>query len=99
MLQGIEVDVVAGCIIKFKADTTNSGGYLKFNCQVDYPSTLDPFLPPELKKQTDWKDSVIMAFSGGQGGFVAGTLEQAESLEAELKSKIQSAREFSPRAV
>jgi hypothetical protein len=84
---------VEGCIIKFKADTTNAGGYLKFNCKVDYPNTLDPFLPPELKKQTDWKDSVIMPFSGGQGGFVAGTLEQAESLELELKSKIQGAYE------
>jgi hypothetical protein len=89
----IEVDDVEGCIIKFKADTTNSSGYLKFNCQIDYPSTLDPFLPPELKKQTDWKGSVIMGFSGGHGGFVAGTLEQAESLEAELKSKIQGAYE------
>ena len=82
-----------GCIIKFKADTTSAGGYLKFNCKVDYPKTLDPFLPPELKKQTDRKDSVIMPFSGGQGGFIAGTLEQAESLEVELKSKIQDAYE------
>lgn len=82
-----------GCIIKFKADTTNSGGYLKFNCKVDYPSTLDPFLPAEMKKQTDWKGSVIMPFSGGQGAFTAATLDQAESLEVELKLKIQGAYE------
>ena len=93
IFQGIEGDDVEGCIIKFKADTTNSGGYLKFNCKVDYPNTLDPFLPPELKKQTDWEGSVIMPFSGGQGSFIAGTLEQAESLEVELKSKIQGAYE------
>lgn len=82
-----------GCTIKFKADTINSGGGLKFNCKVDYPSTLDPFMPPELKKQTDWKGSVIMPFSGGQGSFSATSLEQAESLEDELKTKIQVAYE------
>ena len=82
-----------GCTIKFKADTINSGGGLKFNCKVDYPSALDPFMPPELKKQTDWKGSVTMPFSGGQGSFSATSLEQAESLEDELKTKIQVAYE------
>lgn len=77
--------------IKFRADTSNAGGALKFNCKIEYPSTLDPFLPSDLKKQTDWKGSVIMPFSGGQGGFTANTLEQAESLEAELKEKLQGA--------
>lgn len=79
--------------IKFKADTSNTGGFLKFNCKIEYPSTLDPFLPAELKKQTDWKGSIIMPFSGGQGGFTANTLEQAESLEVELKGKLQGAYE------
>lgn len=82
-----------GCIIKFKADTTNAGGVLKFNCKIDYPSNLDPFLPAELKKQTDWKGAVIMPFSGGQGAFSATNLEQAESLETEVKTKIQGAYE------
>ena len=79
--------------IKFRADTSNTGGFLKFNCKIEYPSTLDPFLPSELKKQTDWKGSIIMPFSGGQGGFTANTLEQAESLEVELKAKLQGAYE------
>ncbi len=82
-----------GCTIKFKADTINSGGGLKFNCKVDYPSTLDPFMPPELKKQTDGNGAVITPPSGGQGSFSATSLEQAESLEDELKAKIQGAYE------
>jgi hypothetical protein len=79
--------------IKFRADTSNTGGSLRFNCKIEYPVSLDPFLPTELKKQTDWKGSVIMPFSGGQGSFTANTLEQAESLEVELKSKLQAAYE------
>jgi hypothetical protein len=90
VMEEVEVEELK---IQFKADTSSVGGFLKFNCKIEYPSTLDPFLPSELKKQTDWKGSVIMPFSGGQGGFTANTLEQAESLEAELKAKLQGAYE------
>ena len=50
-------------------------------------------MPTDLKKQTDWKGSVIMPFSGGQGSFSANSLEQAESLEAEVQAKLQGAYE------
>jgi hypothetical protein len=89
-MEEVEVEEIK---VKFKADTSNSGGLLKFNCKIEYPTILDPFLPTELKKQTDWKGSVIMPFSGGQGSFSANTLEQAEALEAEVKAKLQGAYE------
>ena len=77
--------------VKFTGGTTSVGGALKFKCLVEYPVELDPYLPGDLKKQTDGKGATITPFGDGRGSFEADSLLQAEAVEGEVKSKLQTA--------
>jgi hypothetical protein len=77
--------------IKFTGGTTSVGGMLKFKCLVEYPVELDPYLPGDLRKQTDGKGATILPFSDGRGNFEADSLLQAEAVEAEVNGKLQIA--------
>ena len=77
--------------IKFTGGTANTGGLMKYKCLVEYPTELDGYLPPDLKKQTDNKGTTIMPFNDGRGNFEADSLLQAEAVEVEIKGKLQAA--------
>ena len=79
--------------VRFTGSTSNTGGILAFSCKVEYSSDLDPFLPKDLKKQTDLEGSktTILPFSDGHGSFTASSLERAETMEAEITAKLQTA--------
>ena len=77
--------------IKFTGGASNTSGLMKFKCLVEYPTELDGYLSPDLKKQTDDKGTTIMPFSDGRGNFEADSLLQAEAVDAEIKGKLQTA--------
>ena len=80
-------------LVKFTGSTKNAGGYLTFSCVVEYPSNIDPFLPDDLKKQTDYDgvQTTVMPFQQGRGGFTSGSIEPALRVEVEIKEKLQIA--------
>ena len=76
---------------KFTGDIVTGDGLPKFNCNVEYAASLDPFLPAELRKQTDGRGYTIFIFRNGEGSFTAGSLSQAEAVEAEVRAKLKEA--------
>ena len=80
-------------LVRFMCSTKDVGGGLVFNCAVEYSSNLDPFLPQDLKKQTDFDDAktTVLPFERGRGGFASDSIERAATVEAEIKAKLQTA--------
>ena len=80
-------------LVKFTGSTKNVGGYLTFSCLVEYSSNIDPFLPDDLKRQTDFDgvNTTVLPFEGGRGVFTSSTIEPALRVEAEIKVKLQTA--------
>ena len=79
--------------IKFNADVAKTDEGLEFNCNVEYPICLEPFIPDELKEVDSRNDASINPFSAGHGSFIAQNLEQAEYVEQEIRDKLQVAYE------
>ena len=80
-------------LVKFTGSTKTVGGYLTYSCLVEYPSNIDPFLPDDLKKQTDCDGikTTVLPFQGGRGSFSSSSIEPALRVEAEIKDKLQTA--------
>ncbi len=80
-------------MVRFMGSTKNVGDSLVFSCVVEYSSNLDPFLPQDLKKQTDFDgvETTVSPFERGRGSFTSKTIEQAVTVEAEIKAKLQTA--------
>ena len=80
-------------MVRFMGSTKNVGDSLVFSCIVEYSSNLDPFLPQDLKKQTDFDGvkATVLPFAGGRGGFTSSSIERAVRVEAEIKAKLQTA--------
>ena len=76
---------------KFTGDIVTGDGLPKFNCRVEYSPALDPFLPNELRKQTDGRGFTIFTFRSGEGSFTAGSISQAESVESDIRAKLKMA--------
>jgi len=79
--------------VRFMGSTKNVGDSLVFSCVVEYSSNLDPFLPQDLKKQTDFDGAktTVSPFEGGRGSFTSSSIERAVTVEAEIKAKLQTA--------
>ncbi len=80
-------------LVKFTGNTKTVGDSLVFSCVVEYPSILDPFLPQDLKKLTDFDDTTttVSPFADGRGAFTSCSIERAVVLEAEINAKLQTA--------
>ena len=80
-------------LVKFTGTTKNVGGYLTFSCLVEYSSNIDPFLPDDLKRQTDFDgvNTTVLPFEGGRGVFTSSSIEPALRVEAEIRVKLQTA--------
>ncbi len=80
-------------LVRFLGSTKNVGDSVVFSCVVEYSSNLDPFLPQDLKKQTDFDgvETTVSPFERGRGSFTSKTIEQAVTVEAEIKAKLQTA--------
>ncbi len=80
-------------LVKFTGKTKTVGDSLVFSCAVEYPSILDPFLPQDLKKLTDFDDTTttVSPFADGRGTFTSCSIERAVELEAEINAKVQTA--------
>ena len=80
-------------LVRFLGSTKNVGDSVVFSCVVEYSSNLDPFLPQDLKKQTDFDgvETTVSPFERGRGSFTSKTIEQALTVEAEIKAKLQTA--------
>jgi hypothetical protein len=79
--------------IKFNADIVKNDEGLEFNCKVEYPICLEPFIPDALKEVDSRNGASISPFSDGHGSFVSQDLEQAESVEQEIRDTLQAAYE------
>ena len=77
--------------VLFIRGTTTKGDTLSFTCMVEYPSQLDAFLPSELTERIDRAGSTISPFSDGKGRFETDCLENAETMEAEIGTLLQTA--------
>ena len=80
-------------LVRFMGSTKNVGNSLVFTCVVEYSSILDPFLPQDLKKQTDYDGfgTTVSPFERGCGSFTSNSIEQAVTVEAEINAKLQIA--------
>ena len=80
-------------LVRFMGSTKNVGDSVVFSCVVEYSSNLDPFLPQDLKKQTDFDgvETTVSPFERGRGRFASNSIEQALTVEAEIKAKLQTA--------
>ena len=80
-------------LVRFMGSTKNVGDSVVFSCVVEYSSNLDPFLPQDLKKQTDFDgvETTVSPFERGRGRFTSNSIEQALTVEAEIKAKLQTA--------
>ena len=79
--------------IRFNAEISDNDGVREFNCAVEYPASLEQFLPQELLQDNISPEVIIRAFSSGNGSFSANSLEQAEVTEIQIREKLQSAYE------
>ena len=79
--------------VRFMGSTKNVGESIVFSCVVEYSSNLDPFLPQDLKKQTDFDGvkTTVSPFLEGRGSFTTSSIERAVTVEAEIKAKLQIA--------
>ena len=80
-------------LVRFTGSTNDVGGHLTFSCQVQYSSNIDPFLPDDLKKQTNLNgvETTVLPFQEGSGGFTSSSIEAAQRVQAEIKDKLQTA--------
>ena len=80
-------------LVRFTGNTKTAGDSLVFSCVVEYQSILDPFLPQDLKKLTDFDDNTttVSSFADGRGTFTSCSIERAVELEAEINAKLQTA--------
>lgn len=78
-------------LVRFTGSTKTVGDSLAFICVVQYPSILDPFLPQDLKKQTDCDGTTVSPLNEGRGSFTSCSIERAVVVEAEIKAKLQTA--------
>jgi len=80
-------------MVRFMGSTKNVGDSLVFSCVVEYSTNLDPFLPQDLKKQTDFDGvkTTVSPFEEGHGSFISSSIERAVTVEAEIKAKLQIA--------
>ncbi|MCI0825590.1 MAG: hypothetical protein J4N90_12640 [Chloroflexi bacterium] len=65
-------------MVRFMRSTKNVGDTVVFSCVVEYSSNLDPFLPQDLKKQTDFPPH-RNHWSGVQGDVVVGRANGVKS--------------------
>ena len=79
--------------IRFNAEISDNDGVREFNCAVEYPASLEQFLPQELLQDNISPEVIIRAFSSGNGSFSTNSLEQAEVTEIQIREKLQSAYE------
>lgn len=88
-----EVVLMEETLVRFIGNTKTAGDSLVFCCVVEYPSILDPFLPQDLKKLTDYDDvkTTVSPFDEGRGSFTSCSIERAVVLEAEITAKLQIA--------
>ena len=83
----------AGSRNRFNAEISDNDGVREFNCAVEYPASLEQFLPQELLQDNISPEVIIRAFSSGNGSFSTNSLEQAEVTEIQIREKLQSAYE------
>ena len=79
--------------IRFNAEISDNDGVMEFSCSVEYPVSLEQFLPEELREENASSEVTIRAFSSGNGSFSTNSLEQAEVTEVQIREKLQSAYE------